>query len=93
LFLQLVFYLVWSTYPAGMTDNKCGINQSINILIYSNNTERYDKLVDEVVERLAKNELVISRETYVWAETEFELLGYIIIPDGMRMAKDKVEAI
>jgi hypothetical protein len=29
LFLQLVFYLVWSTYPAGMTDNKCGINQSI----------------------------------------------------------------
>jgi uncharacterized integral membrane protein len=24
------FYLVWSTYPAGMTDNKCGINQSIN---------------------------------------------------------------
>jgi hypothetical protein len=28
--LQLVFYLVWSTYPAGMTDNKCGINQSIN---------------------------------------------------------------
>jgi hypothetical protein len=25
--LQLVFYLVWSTYPAGMTDNKCGIDQ------------------------------------------------------------------
>jgi hypothetical protein len=27
---EFEFYLVWSTYPAGMTDNKCGINQSIN---------------------------------------------------------------
>jgi hypothetical protein len=40
LFLQLVFYLVWSTYPAGMTDNKSGINQSIitlfNFVITSN---------------------------------------------------------
>jgi hypothetical protein len=27
--LQFVFYLAWSTYPAWMTDNKCGINQSM----------------------------------------------------------------
>jgi hypothetical protein len=33
LFLQLVFYLVWSTYPAGMTDNKCGINQSTHPML------------------------------------------------------------
>jgi hypothetical protein len=26
---EFEFYLVWCTYPAGMTDNKCGINQSI----------------------------------------------------------------
>jgi hypothetical protein len=30
LFLQLAPHPAWSTYPAGMTDNKCGINQSIN---------------------------------------------------------------
>jgi hypothetical protein len=29
--LQFVLYLAWSTYPAGMTANKCGINQSINL--------------------------------------------------------------
>jgi hypothetical protein len=30
---EFEFYLVRSTYPAGMTDNKCGINQSINQLV------------------------------------------------------------
>jgi hypothetical protein len=29
-FLQFIFYFAWSTYQGGMTDNKCGINQSIN---------------------------------------------------------------
>jgi hypothetical protein len=57
------------------------------------NTEQHDKLAQEVLERLAKNELVISREKYVWAEKEVEFLGYIIASDGMRMAKNKTEAI
>jgi hypothetical protein len=30
--LLFVFYLAWSTYPGGMTDNKCGMNQSIAVL-------------------------------------------------------------
>jgi hypothetical protein len=34
LVLQFVFYLAWSTYPAGMTDSKCGINQSIYVEIF-----------------------------------------------------------
>jgi hypothetical protein len=32
MFLKFLFHLAWSTYPAGVTDNKCGINQSINLL-------------------------------------------------------------
>jgi hypothetical protein len=64
-----------------------------DILIYAKNTEQHDKLVEEVLERLAKNDLVISPEKCVWAEKEVEFLGYIITPDGMRMAKDKTEAI
>jgi hypothetical protein len=64
-----------------------------DILIYAKNTEQHDKLVEEVLERLAKNNLVISPEKCVWAEKEVEFLGYIITPDGMRMLKDKTEAI
>jgi hypothetical protein len=64
-----------------------------DILIYAKNTEQHDKLVEEVLERLAKNDFVISPEKFVWAEKKLEFLGYIITPDGMRMAKDKTEAI
>jgi hypothetical protein len=41
LFLQLVFYLVWSTYPAGMTDNKCGNNQSSSASSVANHYTRF----------------------------------------------------
>jgi hypothetical protein len=64
-----------------------------DILIYAKNTEQYDKLVEEVLERLAKNDLVILPEKCVWAEKEVEFLGYIISPDRMRMVKDTTEAI
>jgi hypothetical protein len=49
--------------------------------------------VKEVRERLAKNDLVISPEKYVWGEKELEFLGYILTPQGMRMADDKTQAI
>jgi hypothetical protein len=49
--------------------------------------------VKEVLERLAKNDLVISPEKCVWGEKEVEFLRYILTPQGMRMAKDKTKAI
>jgi hypothetical protein len=64
-----------------------------DILIYAKNTEQYDKLLEEVLERLAKNELDILPEKCVWAEKDVEFLGYITTLEGMRMAKDKTEAI
>jgi predicted transcriptional regulator len=64
-----------------------------DMLIYAKNTEQDDKLVEEVLERLAKNDLVISPKKCVRDEKEVEFLDYIITPDGMRMAKDKTEVI
>jgi hypothetical protein len=64
-----------------------------DILIYAKNEEIHDELVKEVLEMLAKNDLVISLEKYVWGEKELEFLGYILTPQGMRMAKDKTKAI
>jgi hypothetical protein len=49
--------------------------------------------VKEVLERLAKNDLVISPEKCVWGEKEVELLGYILTSQGMRMAEDKTKPI
>jgi hypothetical protein len=60
-----------------------------NILIYAKNDEIDDKFVKKLLERLAKNDLVISPEKYVWREKELEFLGYILTPQGMRMAKTR----
>jgi hypothetical protein len=64
-----------------------------DILICAKNEEIHDELVKEVLERLAKNDLVISPEKCVWGEKEVEFLGYILTPQGMRMAEDKTIAI
>jgi hypothetical protein len=49
--------------------------------------------VNEVLERLAKNDLVISPEKCVWGEKEVEFLEYILTPQGLRMAEEKTKAI
>jgi hypothetical protein len=64
-----------------------------NILIYVKNEEIQDELVKEVLDRLAKNDLVISPEKCVWGVKEVEFLEYILTPQGMRIAEDKTEAI
>jgi hypothetical protein len=49
--------------------------------------------VKDVLERLAKHNLVISPEKCNWSLKEVEFLGYIITPEGMRMAEHKSLAI
>jgi hypothetical protein len=64
-----------------------------DILIYAKNTQQQDKPVQEVLEKLAKNNLAISPKKCFRTEKELEFLGYIITPEGMKMAKDKTAAI
>jgi hypothetical protein len=64
-----------------------------DILIYTKNEEIREELVKEVLERLAKNDLVISLGKCIMREKEVEFLGYILTPQGMRMAEDTTKAI
>jgi hypothetical protein len=63
-----------------------------DILIYAEK-EEHDRLVNEVLKRLAENELVISPEKYIWSSIRVEFLGYILSTEGMEMVEDKIEAI
>jgi hypothetical protein len=64
-----------------------------DVLIYAQTEEKHDLLVKEVLKILADNDLVISSEKCTWTSEKVEFLGYVITPDGMEMAKEKIEAI
>jgi hypothetical protein len=51
-----------------------------DILIYATIDEIHDELVKEVLEKLAKNDLVIWPEKCIWGENEVECLGDNLTP-------------
>lgn len=64
-----------------------------DILIYSKTMEEHQRLVTEVLRRLATHNLAAAADKCVFHVHEVEFLGYIIGQDGIAMSKDKVEAI
>jgi hypothetical protein len=64
-----------------------------NVLIYAKTEEKHDLLVKEVLKGLAENDLVISPKKCIWSSARVECLGYVISPDGKKIAEDKIEAM
>jgi len=64
-----------------------------DILVYAKTEEEHDRLVKEVLRRLQENGLAVSPEKCVWKAQEVEFLGYVIGRNGIKMAKEKVEAV
>jgi len=64
-----------------------------DILVYAKTEEEHDRLVKEVLGRLQRNGLPVSPEKCVWKAQEVEFLGYVIGRDGIKMVKEKVEAV
>ena len=64
-----------------------------DILVYAKTEEEHDRLVKEVLRKLQENRRAISPEKCVWKAEEVEFLGYVIGRDGIKMAKEKVEAV
>jgi len=64
-----------------------------DILVYAKTEEKHDRLVKEVLEKLQDNGLAVSPEKCVSKAQEVEFLGYVIRRDGIKMSKEKVEAV
>jgi len=55
--------------------------------------EGHNKLVEEVLKRLEKNDLFVKPEKYKWKVREVEFLGVVIGPKGVEIQKEKVEEV
>ena len=55
--------------------------------------EEYDEIVEEVVKRLAKNDLYVKLEKYKWKVKEVGFLGVIIELERIKIEEEKMKSI
>jgi len=55
--------------------------------------EEYNELVEEVIRRLAENNLYMKPEKYRWKTKEVGFLGVVIGPGGIKMEEEKVRGV
>jgi len=64
-----------------------------NILIFMEDEEHHDEIVEEVFKRLKENDLFLKLEKCEFKKKEIELLGMVIGEKGVKIDMTKVEAI
>ena len=64
-----------------------------DVIIRTEGEERHDKLVEEVVRRLAENDLYIKLEKYKWKVKEVDFLGIVIGSERIKMEEEKVKGV
>ena len=64
-----------------------------DILIYSDDAESHTEHVREVLRRLRKHKLFANAQKCEWDVDTVEYLGYIMSPDGLTMATEKVKTV
>ena len=55
--------------------------------------EKYDKIVEKIVRRLAENDLYVKLEKYKWKVREVEFLEIVIRPEGIKIEEEKIKGV
>ena len=64
-----------------------------NIMVRIETEEGNDDIVEEVLRRIAENDLFVKLEKYMWKIREGVFLRVVIGPDGVKMEKEKVQEV
>jgi len=64
-----------------------------NIIIRIKGEEEHNELVEEVVRRLAENNLYIKLEKCKWKVKEVGFLRVVIGPEGIKIKEEKVKRV
>ena len=64
-----------------------------DVIIGTETKEGYDKLVEEVVKRLAENNLYVKPEKYKWKIKEVGFLEVVMGPEEIKIEKEKVKDV
>ena len=64
-----------------------------DIIIGIEGEEEYEKLVEEVVKRVAENNLYVKLKKYKWKVKKVGFLEVVIGPEGIKMEEEKVKDV
>ena len=64
-----------------------------NVIVGTEEEAEHDEIVEEVVKRLAENDLYIKLEKYKWKVREVGFLGVVIGPEGIKIEEEKVKGV
>ena len=63
------------------------------VIIGTEGEKRHDKLVEDIVKRLAENNLYVKPEKCKWKVREVGFLGVVIGLEGIKMEEEKVKGV
>ena len=64
-----------------------------DILVETETEEEHNKIVEEILKRLKKNDLYVKPEKYMQKVRKIGFLGVVIGPNGIEIKKEKVDGV
>jgi len=64
-----------------------------NILVGTEEEEKHDKIVEEVLRRIEENDLYVKPEKCVWKVREIDFLGLVMGLGEIKMQKEKMAEV
>ena len=64
-----------------------------NVIVGTEDEEKHNDLVAEIIKRLEENDLYVKSEKCKWKVRKVEFLGVVIGPEGIKMEEEKVKGV
>jgi len=64
-----------------------------DVLVGTEEEEKHDEIVEEVLRRMEENDLYVKPEKYVWKVREIDFLGLVMESGRIKMQKEKVAGV
>jgi len=64
-----------------------------DVLVETEEEEKHDKIVEEMLRRIEENDLYVKPEKCVWKVREIDFLGLVMESGGIKMQEEKVAGV
>ena len=66
----------------------CHLGVEMEVSPYTEEKERHNKIVEEVLRRIEENDLDVKPEKYIWKVREIDFLGLVMGSGGIKIQEE-----